>query len=182
MTGGLFAKRIGLDIRQLVAATNVNDVVPEYLRSGNMIPRASRHTLSNAMDVGNPSNFARIVDLYENDLQSIRRDIWGSSFTDEETLRAMHDVEQRHHYILDPHTAVGVLGLQSYTKHNQGRTQGIVLATAHPAKFAETVARAIGDRPEMPPRLAAYLDRPKKSIPFPNRFKDLLEFLLSPNT
>jgi len=134
------------------------------------------------MDVGNPSNFARIVDLYDNDLQAIRRDIWGCSFSDEETLRLMHDVEQRHGYVLDPHTAVGVLGWQSFAKQNQSRTRGIVLATAHPAKFAETVARAIGVPPEMPERLAAFLDRPKKSIPFPNRFSELQEFLLSTNT
>jgi threonine synthase len=156
--------------------------VPEFLRSGNMIPRASRHTISNAMDVGNPSNFARIVDLYDNNLQAIRRDIWGCSFSDEETLRAMHDIEQRHNYVLDPHTAVGVLGWQSYAKQNQSAICGIVLATAHPAKFADTVARAIGVRPEMPERLAAFLDRPKKSIPFPNRFSELQEFLLATNT
>ena len=182
MTGGLFAKRIGLHVAQFIAATNNNDVFPEFLRSGNMIPRASRHTLSNAMDVGNPSNFARIIDLYENDLQAIRHDIWGCSFSDEETLRIMHDVEQRHQYVLDPHTAVGVLGWQSYAKQNHAATQGIVLATAHPAKFAETVARAIGVRPEMPARLAQLLDRPKKSIVFPNRFAELQEFLLSTNT
>jgi threonine synthase len=182
LTGGLFAKRIGLRVAQFIAATNTNDVVPEFLRSGNMIPRASRHTLSNAMDVGNPSNFARIVDLYGNDLQAIRRDIWGCSFSDEETLRVMHDVELRHKYVLDPHTAIGVLGWQSYAKQNHNATQGIVLATAHPAKFAETVARAIGVRIEMPERLLAFLDRPKKSIPFPNRFSELQEFLLSANT
>lgn len=181
LTGGLFAKRIGLRVAQFIAATNTNDVVPEFLRSGNMIPRASRHTISNAMDVGNPSNFARVVDLYDNDLQAIRRDIWGCSFSDEETLRVMHDVEQRHGYVLDPHTAVGVLGWQSYAKQNPASTHGIVLATAHPAKFADTVARAIGVRPEMPERLAAFLDRPKKSIPFPNRFSELQEFLLSTN-
>ncbi|MGD0909371.1 MAG: threonine synthase [Candidatus Acidiferrales bacterium] len=182
LTGGLFAKRIGLRVAQFIAATNTNDVVPEFLRSGNMIPRASRHTLSNAMDVGNPSNFARIVDLYGNDLQAIRRDIWGCSFSDEETLRTMHDVELRHKYVLDPHTAIGVLGWQSYAKQNHNATQGIVLATAHPAKFADTVARAIGVRIEMPERLLAFLDRPKKSIPFPNRFSELQEFLLSTNT
>ena len=182
LTGGLLAKRIGLGIAQFLAATNANDVVPEFLRSGKLIPRASRHTISNAMDVGNPSNFARIVDLYDNDLQAIRHDIWGCSFSDEETLRVMHDVEQRHGYVLDPHTAVGVLGWQSFAKQNEPTTQGIVLATAHPAKFAETVARAIGVRPEMPERLAAFLDRPKKSIPFPNRFSELQEFLLSANT
>ena len=182
LTGGLFAKRIGLDVAQFIAATNANDVVPEFLRSGKLIPRASRHTISNAMDVGNPSNFARIVDLYDNDLQAIRRDIWGCSFSDEETLRIMHDVEERHGYVLDPHTAVGVLGWQSFAKQNQPTTRGIVLATAHPAKFAETVARAIGAQPAMPERLAAYLDRTKKSIPFPNRFSELQEFLLSSNS
>ena len=179
LTGGLLAKRMGLCAGQFIAATNANDVVPEFLRSGNLIPRASRHTISNAMDVGNPSNFARIVDLYDNNVQAIRRDIWGCSFSDEETLRVMHDVEERCGYILDPHTAVGVLGWQSFAKQNHQATRGIVLATAHPAKFAETVARAVGTRPEMPERLAAFLDRRKKSIPFPNRFSELQEFLLS---
>ncbi len=182
LTGGLLAKRIGLGVAQFIAATNANDVVPEFLRSGKLIPRASRHTVSNAMDVGNPSNFARIVDLYDNDIQAIRGDIWGCSFSDEETLRVMHDVEQRHGYVLDPHTAVGVLGWQSLAKQNPPKTRGIVLATAHPGKFAETVARATGLRQEMPERLAAFLHRPKKSIPFPNRFSELQEFLLSPNT
>jgi len=182
LTGGLLAKRIGLGVAQFIAATNVNDVVPEFLRTGQMTPRASRRTISNAMDVGNPSNFARIVDLYGNDLKAIRRDIWGCSFSDEETLRIMHDVQERHGYVLDPHTAVGVLGWLSYAKQNQPSTHGIVLATAHPAKFAEVVARAIGVQPEMPERLAAFLDRPKKSVPFSNRFADLQEFLLSANT
>jgi threonine synthase len=179
LTGGLFAKRVGLPAAQFIAATNANDVVPEFLRSGQLIPRASRHTLSNAMDVGNPSNFARMVDLYDNDLRAIRQDIWGCSFSDEETLRAMHDVDQRYHYTLDPHTAVGVLGWESFARQNQGTAQGIVLATAHPAKFAETVARATGIRPEMPERLACLLERPKQSIPFPDRFSALQEFLLS---
>jgi threonine synthase len=182
LTGGLLAKRIGLGIAQFIAATNDNDVVPEFLRSGKLIPRASRHTISNAMDVGNPSNFARIIDLYENDLQAIRHDIWGCSFSDEETLRIIHDVEERYGYVLDPHTAVGVLGWKSFAKQNPPTTQGVVLATAHPAKFAETVARAIGIQPEMPERLAAFLDRPKKSIPFSNRFADLQEFLLAANS
>jgi threonine synthase len=134
------------------------------------------------MDVGNPSNFARIADLYDNDLQAIRHDIWGCSFSDEETLRVMHDVEQRHGYVLDPHTAVGVLGWQSFAKQNLASSHGIVLATAHPAKFAETVARATGLRPEMPERLASLLGRAKQSIPFPNRFSALQEFLLSSKT
>jgi threonine synthase len=182
LTAGLFAKRIGLPVSQFIAATNTNDVVPEFLRSGKLIPRASRCTLSNAMDVGNPSNFARIIDLYDNDLQAIRRDIWGCGFSDEETLGAMHDMEKRHNYLLDPHTAVGVLGWESFAKQNHVASHGIVLATAHPAKFAETVARATGLRPEMPERLASLLDRAKQSIPLPNRFSALQEFLLSSKT
>jgi threonine synthase len=179
LTAGLFAKHIGLPVAQFIAATNANDVVPEFLRSGQLIPRASKHTLSNAMDVGNPSNFARILDLYDNDLRAIRADIWGCSFSDEETLRAMHEVHQKHGYLLDPHTAIGVLGWESLAKQNRNSAQGIVLATAHPAKFAETVARATGVRAEMPERLARFLERDKQSIPLPNRFPALQEFLLS---
>jgi threonine synthase len=182
MTAGLFAKRIGLPVSQFIAATNINDVVPEFLRSGKLIPRASQHTVSNAMDVGNPSNFARIVDLYDNDLQAIRHDIWGCSFSDEETLHVMHDVKHRYNYLLDPHTAVGLLGWESFAKQNHAASYGIVLATAHPAKFAETVARATGLRPEMPDCLASLLDRPKQSIPFPNRFAALQEFLQTANS
>jgi threonine synthase len=182
LTGGLFAKRMGLGAGQFIAATNVNDVVPEFLSSGELVPRPSRHTISNAMDVGNPSNFARIADLYGSDLEAIRGDIWGCSFSDEETLRVMHDVEGHYGYVLDPHTAIGVLGYESYAKQNPSAGSGIVLATAHPAKFAETVARATGVRPKMPERLAAFLDRPKKSIPIPNQFSALQEFLLSTNS
>jgi threonine synthase len=182
LTGGLLAKRIGLPPAQFIAATNTNDVVPEFLRSGQLIARASRHTLSNAMDVGNPSNFARLVDLYDNDLRAMRQDIWGCSFNDEETLRAMHDADQLYNYTLDPHTAVGLLGWNSFAKQNHAATQGIVLATAHPAKFAETVARATGIRPEMPERLASLLKKPKQSIPIPDRFSAFKDFLLSSNT
>ena len=182
LTGGLFAKRIGLPVAQFIAATNTNDVVPEFLRSGNLIPRASRHTLSNAMDVGNPSNFARIVDLYDNDLRAIRHDIWGCSFSDEETLRAMHDSSSGTTMCSIPTPPSACSGGKALQSRITAATQGIVLATAHPAKFGDTVARAIGVRPEMPERLAAFLDRPKKSIPFPNRFAELQEFLLSSNT
>lgn len=179
LTGGLLAKRMGLRTGPFVAATNANDVVPEFLRTGLLVPRASRLTMSNAMDVGNPSNFARIADLYDNDLQAIRRDIWGCSFSDEDTLRAMREVQRNHGYVLDPHTAVGVLGWRRFAKQEPQAGRGIVLATAHPAKFADVVERATGVRPEMPERLAASLDRPKKSIPFPNQFSALREFLLS---
>jgi threonine synthase len=181
LAAGLLAKRVGLPVAQFIGATNANDVVPEFLRSGHLIPRASQHTVSNAMDVGNPSNFARILDLYDNDLQAIRRDILGCSFSDEETLHAMRDIQQRYGYTLDPHTAVGLLGWQSFAKQHHAPAQGIVLATAHPAKFGEIVARAIGAQPEMPERLACLLNRVKRSVPLANRFSELQNFLLSAN-
>ncbi len=179
LTAGLLAKRMGLPISRFVAATNVNDVVPEFLQTGKLVPRASRSTISNAMDVGHPSNFARIADLYGDNLTAIRRDIWGCSFTDEATLRAMHNLEQLQHYLLDPHSAVGLLGWESFAQQNRTPAHGIVLATAHPAKFAETVARATGIHPDMPDRLAGLLAKPKQSIAFPNSFPALQEFLLS---
>jgi threonine synthase len=131
-----------------------------------MIPRASRHTISNAMDVGNPSNFARIVDLYDNDLQAIRRDIWGCSFQRRRNACASCTTSKQRTAMCSIRTPPSACSDgRAYAKQNHAAAQGIVLATAHPAKFGETVARAIGVRPEMPERLAAFLDRPKKSIP-----------------
>ncbi|MYB18295.1 MAG: threonine synthase, partial [Holophagales bacterium] len=149
LTAGLIAKRIGLPVSRFVAATNVNDVVPAYLRSGDYLPRGSVATISNAMDVGNPSNFARIVHLYSSGgepLERIRRDVAGHTFDDDATRRAMREVHDRTGYLLDPHTAVGYLGLKAELEAQGGGT-GVVLATAHPAKFAETVQATTGIEP-----------------------------------
>ncbi len=178
LTAGLMAKRAGLPVSQFIAATNINDVVPEFLRSGTFHPRPSQQTLSNAMDVGNPSNFARLVDLYENDVGALRRDLWGCGFTDEETLRAMKSVHERFGYLADPHTAVGLLGFETFLKQHSAPCRGIVLATAHPAKFPDVVARATGVTPALPERLAACLARSKRSRPLANSFEDLKRFLL----
>lgn len=178
LTAGLMAKRAGLPVSQFIAATNINDVVPEFLRSGTFHPRPSQQTLSNAMDVGNPSNFARLADLYENDITAIRHDLWGCGFTDDETLRAMKSVHERFGYLADPHTAVGILGFETFLKQHSASCQGIVLATAHPAKFADVVARATGVTPPLPERLAACLARPKQSRPLANSFEELKSLLL----
>jgi threonine synthase len=179
LTAGLMAARMGLPVAQFLAVTNVNDVVPEYLRSGNFCPRPSQHTISNAMDVGNPSNFARMLDLYDNDLQAMRRDVWGCGFSDEETLLAMREIYDRHGYVVDPHTAVAVLGWERFRKNSTGEGRCVVLATAHPAKFAGTIERAIGVRVESPARLATYLSQPKQSVALANSLADLKKFLLS---
>jgi threonine synthase len=179
LTAGIFAKRIGLPVTRFIASTNANDVVPEYLRTGEFRPRPAAATFSNAMDVGSPNNFPRLLDLCRNRLEYVQREIWGHGATDEETLAAMRSVHERFGYIADPHTAVGIFGWEAYRREHPEPTQGLVLATAHPAKFAEVVMRAIGVAPPLPDRLAAYLQRPKLSLPSSSKYEDFKQFLLS---
>jgi threonine synthase len=177
LTAGIFAKRIGLPVTKFIASTNANDVVPQYLLNGKFEPRAGVATISNAMDVGNPNNFPRLLDLCRNRLESVQKEIWGHGATDEETLAAMKMIHERYNYIADPHTAVGVLGWEAYKREHPEPAQGLVLATAHPAKFADIVERAIGSAPPLPDRLAACLQRDKLSLPFPSSYADLKQFL-----
>jgi threonine synthase len=179
LTAGIFAKRIGLPVTRFVASTNANDVVPEYLRTGEFCPRAAKPTLSNAMDVGSPNNFPRLLDLCRNRLEYVQREIWGHGATDEETLSAMKSVHGRFGYIADPHTAVGILGWEAYRREHPEPAQGLVLATAHPAKFADVVERAIGTAPPLPERLAAYLQRTKLSQHISSKYEDFKQFLLA---
>jgi threonine synthase len=178
LTAGIFAKRIGLPVAKYVAATNANDVVPEYLRTGEFHPRAAQATFSNAMDVGNPNNFPRLLDLCRNRLEYVQKEIWGHRATDKETLAAMKMLHKRFGYIADPHTAVGVLGWEAYKTEHPEPAQGLVLATAHPAKFADVVTKAIGTAPPLPARLAAYLKRDKLSLPISSSYDDFKQFLL----
>jgi threonine synthase len=158
LTAGLMAKRLGLPVKRFVAATNLNDVVPEYLRSGVFRPRASVETLSNAMDVGHPSNFARMLALYGGDVERMRADVEWATLTDSQTraviARAFHDLR----YVLDPHSAVAASGLEKVGAQG-GPQAGIFLATAHPAKFAEVVEPVIHTEVPLPPRLAECLRR-----------------------
>ena len=179
LTAGIFAKRIGLPVTRFVASTNANDVVPEYLRTGEFRPRAAKPTLSNAMDVGSPNNFPRLLDLCRNRLEYVQREIWGHGTTDDETLSAMKSVHERFSYIADPHTAVGILGWEAYRREHPEPAQGLVLATAHPAKFADVVTRAIGTAPPLPDRLAAYLQRPKLSQPISSEYDHFKQFLIA---
>ncbi len=170
LTGGLLAKRMGLPVERFIAATNVNDSVPKYLETGLFQPHPSIETLSNAMDVGNPSNFARILDLYDNDLQRIRADIFGASFTDEQTKLAIRELCQRYHYIADPHGAVAYLGVKEYRNHISDRSIAIFLETAHPAKFLETVQPLVDVNIQIPRPLAEAMERPKQAIAIPNDY------------
>ena len=177
LTAGLFAKRIGLPVARFVASTNANDVVPEYLRTGEFHPRAAQATYSNAMDVGSPNNFPRLLDLCRGRLEYVQKEIWGHGATDEETLAAMKLLHERFGYIADPHTAVGYMGWEAYRREHPEPAQGLVLATAHPAKFRDVVMKAIGSAPPLPDRLAAYLKREKLSLPITSTYDDFKQFL-----
>lgn len=157
LTAGLFARRLGLPCR-FVAATNANDVVPQFLDGRPYQPRPSVSTLSNAMDVGTPSNFDRILHLYGGDEDALRADLLGVSVDDQQTLRTIGEVYRRTGYVLDPHTAVGYLALEQAVP---AQATGVVLATAHPAKFADVVEKATGEPVILPPALAECLDRPE---------------------
>jgi threonine synthase len=167
-------------VARFIASTNANDVVPEYLRTGEFHPRPATPTYSNAMDVGSPNNFPRLLDLCRNRLEYVQREIWGHGATDAETLNAMKSVHDRFQYIADPHTAVGILGWEAYRRAHPEPAQGLVLATAHPAKFADVVSRAIGIAPPLPERLAVCLLKPKLSLPMSSNYDDLKQFLLVP--
>jgi len=177
LTAGLIAKKMGAPIYKFIASTNQNDVVPQYLKTGHFEARSSVPTISNAMDVGNPSNFVRILELYDCDVENMRRDIYGASFSDVQTKEAIAEVFNKYNYITDPHGAVAYLGLRDYLK-NSGESSGVFFETAHPAKFSDIVEKVIGTIPLMPDRLKAYLNREKQSTLIENKFSDLKEFLL----
>jgi threonine synthase len=177
LTAGLIAKRLGLPVAQFVAATNVNDAVPEYLRTGRYQPRESVRTVANAMDVGAPSNFERITAMYGGDLDAIRRDIVGVAYEDARVIAEIRDVYRTHGYLLDPHGAIGWLALNDTLSRAGSDAVGVFLATAHPAKFREVVEPAIGETVPLPASLAAAVERPRFSIPIQARYADLERLL-----
>lgn len=181
ITAGLIAKKMGLPVHKFIAATNSNDVFPEYLRTKIFKPRNSSQTISNAMDVGNPSNFPRMLELYHNDFGILSQDVTGYSFNDEDTRSAMRVVYNKTGYVLDPHGAVGYLGLKEFLKSNSEYT-GIFLETAHPAKFREVVEETIQHSIDLPERLREFMEGEKKSIRISSdfsKFKSLLPTLFS---
>ena len=178
LTAGLFAKKMGLPVSKFIAATNLNDVVPTYLNTGNYEPRPSVATLSNAMDVGNPSNFARMLDIYSSTWNIMSEDIKGYGYNDEQTKEGMREVFQNYQYEIDPHGAVGYLALKEYQQKNKG-TKGIILETAHPSKFLPDVENVLNKRLNIPERLAILANRKKVSIPMGTHFAPFKEFLLT---
>lgn len=171
------AQRMGLPIAHFVAATNVNDVVPEFLRTHELRPRPSQATLSNAMDVGSPSNIVRMLDLFSGDVSALEKAVTGYAFTDGETQTAMRDVFKATGYVMDPHGAVGYLGLKKYMHEVRSNVTGVFLETAHPAKFKEVVEDTLGRKIEVPATLQKFLSRTKKSRRMSAEFGDFRKFL-----
>ena len=177
LTAGLLAKQLGLPVGHFLAATNSNDVVPAYLETGTYTPRPSVATISNAMDVGSPSNFVRMAALFGNSWESMKSSISGMSFSDEETRTAIREVKSIHGYEVCPHTAVGWLAAkQWHAIHPDSAT--ITLATAHPAKFPDVMDAELGvGTVEIPERLAILADKEKVATTLPNDWQSFHDWL-----
>ena len=174
LCAALIAKKMGLPVKRFVAANNANDVFFQYLQTGSYAPRPSIPTLANAMDVGDPSNAARIFDLYGSDWESLTADISGATVSDPEILETIRDCRRRYGYLLDPHGACGFNAVY----HNLAPGESVLLCeTAHPAKFKETVENASGERVELPERLAAFLRGQKQSVPMSKDYNEFKTYL-----
>jgi threonine synthase len=174
LTAGLVAKRMGLPVKRFIAANNRNDIFLQYLQTGKYIPRPSVATLANAMDVGDPSNFARILDLYKHSHTAVANDISGFRYTDEDIRATLASCYRQTGYLLDPHGACAYQALKDDLKPGE---QGIFLETAHPAKFLETVESIIGDKVEIPAELQAFMKGNKQCVSLSRHYDDFRRYL-----
>lgn len=173
---GMVAQKLGMPVKQFVASTNVNDVVPKFIENGVYEPMPSKATISNAMDVGDPSNFVRIRHLYQDNFEELKEHLSSFSFTDEATKAAMKKIHSESGYVPDPHGAVGYLGLKEYQKVNPN-TYGIFLETAHPVKFLDIVEETLEISPEIPSQIQKVMGKEKKSIKI-STYNELKTYLL----
>ena len=179
LTAGLIAKKMGLPVDRFVIATNANDVVPEFLKTKEFRPRPSIQTISNAMDVGNPSNFYRLLSLYDGNVEALKRDVVGYAVTEDETRQAIADVYRRTGYVMDPHGAVAFSALMRFLSTAVNPHTGLFLETAHPAKFPEVVEPVIGSKVQIPDTLSAFLGRRKQTITSGAEYTEFRAQLLS---
>lgn len=179
LTGGLLAMKMGMPSKHFVAATNANDVVPEYLEGRDFQPRDSVQTISNAMDVGNPSNFARIRHLFDDSDSAIRDHLTGYSYTDEETRETIREVFKEYDYLLCPHTAIGYRAAKEYQKEKGENIPVVSLATAHPVKFRDVIEPEINQKIKVPQQLNVWLQKEKKSTAIGKDFRGFKEFLIN---
>lgn len=179
LTGGLLAMKMGMPAKHFLAATNVNDVVPEYLKGDQFQPRDSVQTISNAMDVGNPSNFVRIKYLFGDSDSAIRDQITGYSYTDEETRETIREIFEKFSYLLCPHTAIGYRASNEYQTERGMKIPTVTLATAHPVKFRDVIEPEINQEIDVPDRLKVWLEKEKKSTSIGCDFEGFKEFLIN---
>ncbi|MGB1500679.1 MAG: threonine synthase [Flavobacteriaceae bacterium] len=171
---GLLAQKLGLPIKHFVASTNINDTVPQYLLNGNYVPKPSKATISNAMDVGNPSNFIRIQELFDKNLTKLKKSFSSYSFSDDDTKIIMKSIYNKFNYVSEPHGAIGYLGLKEYgLKSNEF---GIFLETAHPVKFLDVVEDTLSVDVEIPPQIKAVMSKSKVALSISN-YQELKMFL-----
>ena len=173
---GLLSKLMGLPIDHFISATNINNVVPLFLKTGEYSPKKTIKTISNAMDVGNPSNFIRIQNLYNNDFHKLKKTMSGFYFSDSMTRDKIYNVFKKYNYILDPHGAIGYLGLKKFLKSNKNYF-GVFLETAHPIKFLEIVEKKIKEKIPVPKQIKNILNKNGKKIPI-SSYNELKSFLL----
>ncbi|MBY0378840.1 MAG: threonine synthase [Burkholderiales bacterium] len=178
LCAGILAKKMGLPINLFLAATNINDIIPQYLTTGIFNPRPSKQTIANAMDVGNPSNYARLKYFYDDNISKIRDDLKGYRYTDDEIRIAITQVYNKHRYILDPHGAIAYLALLDYNKIAKHPYNGIFLETAHPAKFKDQVDGVLGLDIEIPNSLTQVIKKQKHSIVLNPNFAELKTLLI----
>ncbi len=178
LTAGVMVQKMGLPVSHFVAATNLNDVVPHYIQSGNYLPKPSVATISNAMDVGSPSNFDRLSHLYDGDYTRFKESISGYFFDDDETRAGIKRIYDQYAYVACPHTAIGVMGLEAYSKQSNKDFFGIALATAHPSKFKPLVEDVIACPVHVPERLAILSEKEKHSIKIPANYVAFRDSLL----
>ncbi|MEZ2414796.1 threonine synthase [Muriicola sp. E247] len=174
---GMVAQKMGLPISHFIAATNVNDTVPRFMETSEYQPHPSTATISNAMDVGDPSNFVRILELHNNDFVALKKNLSSFSFSDKETKEAMRNIYDESNYIADPHGAVGYLGLLKY-RESYPDSQGIFLETAHPVKFLDVVTDTLNTTIPLPSQIQEVMGKKKVSYPI-STYEELKEFLLS---
>jgi threonine synthase len=173
---GLMALQLGLPVKQFIAATNINDIVPNFLATEIYTPKLSKQTISNAMDVGNPSNFVRILEIFDHDISKLKKYLSSYSFTDDETRKTIKELKRKFNYVADPHGAVGYLGLKKYMIGKND--YGVFLETAHPVKFLDVVAPVVKETIELPPQILEVMDKEKKAINIAT-YEELKLFLLS---
>ena len=178
LTAAVFAKKMGLPIGRLIVSGNINNRMSSFLETGVFESKISVQTISNAMDVGNPSNFIRLLEIYGSNIKAMREDLKSYVFTDEETRQAIKEIYDKYGYIMDPHGAVGYLGLQKFQKESNVPSDGVFIETAHPIKFSEIVESIIKEKIKIPKGLEELLKKEKIVTPLSANLNDFKRFLL----